>query len=112
MMNQFFYTPPIVFALFLGLFTLMYLGVSKYSAKGTDHPEKYLPYSSGQSLPAGEYIFSYKTFFRIGLLFVVLHVSALIISTFSSNRASLLFGVVYLIGMFISAFALAEHRSN
>jgi len=42
----------------------------------------------------------------------VLHVSALIISTFSSNRASLLFGVVYLIGMFISAFALAEHRSN
>jgi len=109
MVKQFILSPPLVFIFFLVFFIFFYRLVFKYSTEGQDHPEKYLPYSSGQGLPPGESYFSYTTFFRIGLLFAIMHVTALIVSTLTPNGNATFFGLVYLIGMFISAFALAKN---
>jgi len=42
-------------------------------------------------------------------LFAIMHVTALIVSTLAPNGNANFFGLVYLIGMFISAFALAKN---
>lgn len=112
MINEILLSPPIVFLIFLVLFSLSYRVISIYSSKGEHHPDKYLPYSSGQSLPPAEIFFSYQSFFRLGLLFAVLHLTVLVISTIPLNQKFNLIGLIYLIGIFLSAFALAKDHSK
>ncbi len=99
---------PATFLFFVVLFTLLYLLLIRFSAKGEDHPEKYLPYSGGQQLPPRQVRLSYQAFFRIGLLFGILHVSALMISTLPLKPSMMGIGILYLAGISISAFVLAK----
>jgi NADH:ubiquinone oxidoreductase subunit 3 (subunit A) len=99
---------PAAFLFFVVLFTLLYLILIRFSAEGKDHPEKYLPYSGGQDFPPREVRLSYQAFFRIGLLFGILHVSALMISTLPLKSSTMGMGILYLAGISISAFVLAR----
>lgn len=101
-------TIPVAFLFFVAFFSLLYVFLIRYSAKGEDHPEKYLPYSGGQGLPPGEVRLSYQAFFRIGLLFGIMHVSALMISTLPLKSSTIGIGIIYLVGISISAFVLAK----
>ncbi|MFO7635857.1 MAG: hypothetical protein R6W96_00945, partial [Clostridia bacterium] len=62
-----FLSPPIAFIIFFSLSTVGYILIRRHAAEGTDHSEKYLPYSGGQKIPPKEVRLSYETFFRIGL---------------------------------------------
>jgi NADH:ubiquinone oxidoreductase subunit 3 (subunit A) len=108
MMKNIFLSIPAAFLFFVVLFTFLYFFLIRFSAKGKDHPEKYLPYSGGQQLPPKEVRLSYQAFFRIGLLFGILHVSALMISTLPLKSSTMGIGILYLAGISISAFVLAK----
>jgi len=104
--------PPVAFIIFFVLLTLAYRFIQKHAAKGLDHPEKYLPYSGGQKIPPLEVRLSYKAFFRLGLLFGVVHVSVLVLATIPLVRRSLLIGLVYLVGISISAAVLGRIKTR
>ena len=101
-------TIPVAFLFFVVLFSVLYIFLIRSSPQGEDHPEKYLPYSGGQGLPPVELRLSYQAFFRIGLLFGIMHVSALVISTLPLKSSTIGIGIIYLAGISISAFVLAK----
>ena len=105
-------SPPVAFAIFFVLLTLGYLFIQRHAAKGLDHPDKYLPYSGGQKIPPMEVRMSYKAFFRLGLLFGVVHVAVLVLATVPLVKDSLFLGLLYLVGVSISAFVLARIKNN
>ncbi|MBG0770256.1 MAG: hypothetical protein H0S82_01030 [Anaerolineaceae bacterium] len=100
--------PPFAFALFLLLLALFYFFFQRHAAKGPDHAAKYLPYSSGQNLPPTEVRLSYQEFFRLGLLFGVVHVAALVLSLLPLQIETYKIGIFYLLGVSISAYVLVR----
>lgn len=105
-------SPPVTFIIYFVVVTLGYIFIQRYSAKGLDHPEKHLPYSGGQKLPPVEVRLSYENFFRIGLLFGIVHVAVLVLATLPIMFEFHWVGLIYLIGISISAVVLAQknHR--
>jgi NADH:ubiquinone oxidoreductase subunit 3 (subunit A) len=101
-------SPPIAFTIFVVLLFLAYVFLQRYAAKGEDHPDKHLPYSGGQRIPPLEVRLSYETFFRIGLLFGIVHVAVLVLATLPLNWSSHRIGLLYLFGISISAIVLAS----
>jgi len=112
MIQRLLLSPPIAFILFFGLFSLIYLAIRKHSAHGPDHPDKHLPYSGGQKLPPVEVRLSYSTYFRLGLLFGITHVAVLVLATFPIGIGNTALGLVYLIGLSISAVVLAHRKPD
>lgn len=103
-------SPPIAFVIFFLLLFFGYVFIQRYAAKGLDHPDKHLPYSGGQKIPPVEVRLSYETFFRIGLLFGIAHVAVLVLATLPLNWASHRIGLLYLLGISISAIVLAQTK--
>lgn len=103
-------TPPMAFVFFLVLLFLAYGFIQRYAAKGEDHPDKHLPYSGGQRIPPVEVRLSYETFFRLGLLFGIAHVAVLVLATLPMNWATHRIGLLYLVGISISAIVLAKTK--
>lgn len=111
-MSILFRSVPFVFVFFLSVLTAGYYLFSRYSAKGMDNKEKTMPYTGGQTLPPKINRLSYQTFFRLGLLFGIVHVAALMIATLPLEGQQRKIGVIYLIGIGISAFVLARNPSD
>lgn len=109
-MNTIFYSSPLFFIFFLLLGTLGYVLIHRHSAKGKDHPKKYLPYTGGQDFPTKDIQLSYQAFFRLGLLFAVLHVAGLVLSLLPFGREFSQIGVIYLTGIAISTYVLVLTR--
>jgi len=103
-------SPPVAFIIFFLLLFVGYILIQGHAAKGFDHPEKHLPYSGGQKIPPMEVRLSYETFFRLGLLFGIAHVAVLVLATLPLGWASHRIGLIYLIGISISAFVLAQTK--
>ncbi len=103
-------SPPIAFTIFFILITLLYGYLQRFAAKGEDHPDKHLPYSGGQRIPPMEVRLSYETFFRLGLLFGIVHVAVLVLATLPMNWGSHRIGLLYLLGISISAAVLAQTK--
>ena len=112
MMERLILSPPIVFILFLGMLSSFYALVRKHSPKGSDHPDKHLPYSGGQKLPPMEVRLSYSTYFRLGLLFGITHVAVLVLATFPIGSGNTALGLLYLVGLSISAIVLAQRKPD
>ena len=103
-----FLSPPIAFIIFFLLSAVGYILIQRHAAVGPDHAEKHLPYSGGQKIPPKEVRLSYKTFFRIGLLFGITHVAVLVLATLPLDWGSHRIGLFYLIGISVSAIVLAQ----
>ncbi len=108
MNGNFLLLPPVAFVLFLLLIGGLYLFIRKQAPKGKDSIEKTQPYSGGQDIPQHEVQLGYEAFFRIGLLFGILHVAVLVIATLPTAWDARLMGVIYLAGIAISVFALSK----
>ncbi len=105
-------SPPVAFIVFFILVSLGYIFLQGYTAEGPDHKEKHLPYSGGQKIPPSEVRLSYESFFRIGLLFGITHVAVLVLATLPLNWSSQRIGLLYLIGVSISAVVLAQTKPS
>lgn len=103
-------SPPIAFLFFLLVLFFVYSFLQRHAAKGLDHPDKHLPYSGGQRLPPTEVRLSYETFFRLGLLFGIAHVAVLVLATLPANWNLHRIGLLYLLGISISALVLAHTK--
>lgn len=99
-------SPPVAFSVLFVLLVLGYRVIQKHAAKGPDHPDKFLPYSGGQKIPPTEVRLSYKAFFRLGLLFGLVHVAVLVLATLPLMRGSIFLGLFYLAGLSVSAAVL------
>jgi len=107
-MNDFLLTIPAAFVFYGIFFAVLYLIVDRLSATGEDHPDKFLPYSGGQDLPPSKGQLTYQVYFRLGFLFGILHVAALIFSTLPLESTTMGMGIIYLSGISISAYVLAK----
>ncbi len=99
-MKEVLYSPPIIFALFLMGFALMYKWFSKYSADGKAGEHTYEPYACGQRDVENYVNPDYSHFFPYAFVFTVVHVLILVVATAPSD--AVLLPVVYVVAGILS----------
>jgi NADH:ubiquinone oxidoreductase subunit 3 (subunit A) len=101
-------SPPIAALLFLALIYGLYRLGGALSAPAHDEPGKHQPYACGEDLePAGVRL-TYHAFFRLVLMFGVLHLAALTLATLPRGTGPHRVAMVYLVGIAISVLVLAR----
>jgi NADH:ubiquinone oxidoreductase subunit 3 (subunit A) len=101
-------SPPVAGSIFLALvYTLYWLG-GKLAAKGDAHPGKRQPYACGEDLLPPEAQLTYHAFFQLALMFALLHLAAVVISTLPTRGASHRVALVYLFGIIVSVLVLTK----
>jgi hypothetical protein len=111
MIERILLSPPAAMCLFLGLAYALYRLSGSIAAPGHEQPGKCLPYACGEDLLPPEVQLAYHDFFRLGLLFGILHMAALVASMLPPDIASRRTAIGYLVGIGVSAFVLAKGRT-
>ena len=107
------FSPLILFSLFFLIGYVIMRLCERNAAKGEDNPAKFTHYSCGEDLDVPHLELDYHAFFRLALLFGILHIVALIISTASASNANTkISSVLYVIGALFSMAILLEHNEN
>ncbi len=105
-MGNLLYSPPVAGAVFLVVACALYWLGGVLQASGAASPGKRLPYTGGEmprDLPGS---LGYQAFYRLALLFAILHVGALVISTLPSTATPHRIAAIYLCGIALSVFVL------
>jgi NADH:ubiquinone oxidoreductase subunit 3 (subunit A) len=94
------------------VFTLLAYGLYRLAGKiaATSNPteDKHLPYTGGEDptpVPSRQ---GYHRFFKLALLFSILHVAALVLSTLTGEGTARRTAFIYLVGIAVSVVALIE----
>lgn len=94
------------------VFTLLALGLyrlaGRIAAKSDPTADKHLPYTGGEPHSPVPARLGYHRFFKLALLFSILHVAALVLSTLPRVGASRRTALIYLAGIAVSVVALVE----
>jgi NADH:ubiquinone oxidoreductase subunit 3 (subunit A) len=94
------------------VFTLLAFGIlywgKRIGAKDKSEPNKYLPYTGGENLDAPKGNMRYDAFFRLAIMFVVLHVAGLVISTMPFASGYHWVALFFLFGIFVSVLVLVD----
>jgi len=101
-------SPPVALCVFLALAYGLYRLGGPLAAPGEEHPGKHQPYACGEDLLPPEAQLAYHAFFRLALMFGVLHLATLVVSTLPPEGASHRIAVAYLVGIAISVFVLTK----
>ena len=105
-------TAPIAFVAFTLLVTALYWFGGRIAAKGDDAPGKYQPYASGEDLVPQETQLAYQSFFHLALLFTMLHLATLIISTVPPEGMARRPALLYLVAIAISVYVLTQGETD
>ncbi len=97
---------PVALTFFVLLVYLIYYLGGKISARSVDLPNKHQPYSCGEDLGPPRARLGYQAFFHLALLFGILHLAALVLSTLPAEGASHRLAAAYLAGAAISVWVL------
>ncbi len=108
-MGQVLLSPLVAFMAFLLLaYSIHWLG-GQIAATGEAHGAKHTPYTGGEEVaPPERQQLTYHAFFRLALMFSILHVAALVVSTLPGGLLAHRVALVYLVGIGISVLVLAE----
>ena len=101
-------SPPIVLGVFLVLVYGLYRLGGRLAATGEEYPGKHQPYASGEDILPSEAQLTYHSFFRLALVFGVLHLATLVISTVPTGGRAHRMAFAYLVSIAISVFVLTE----
>jgi NADH:ubiquinone oxidoreductase subunit 3 (subunit A) len=101
-------SPPIAFALLGALAYGLYRLGGIIAARGEDSPGKHQPYACGEDLPPPEAQLSYHAFFKLALMFGILHLATMVIATLPAGGFSQPLATLYLVGVGISVFVLTD----
>lgn len=101
-------SPPVAFALFLGVAAALHWLGGRWAAPGEDSPDKYLPYACGEDLSLSETRLSYQRFFRLALMFALVHVAALVVALLPRELNTRLLATAYLLGVAVCVDVLAR----
>ncbi|MGC9468100.1 MAG: hypothetical protein ACP5HS_05885 [Anaerolineae bacterium] len=105
-MQTIWFSPIVAAAVYLVVVLGLHWLGGVLSEKGDTSPDKHLPYTGGEwPIRAPESV-GYQAFFRLALLFAILHVAVLVYSTLPSGESARRWAIVYIIGIGISAFVL------
>lgn len=86
----------------------MFLASKKIAAKSDESAGKHLHYSCGEDMDAPSFNLNYHQFFRLALLFGVLHIVALMIATIPAESEIRILPIIYLVGAGMGMFILLE----
>lgn len=104
-------SPPIALGVFLLLAYGLYSLGGALAARGAAHPDKHQAYTGGEDMLPPRRQMSYHAFFRLALMFALLHVAALVLSTLpAAMLGSHRLAVLYIIGVGISVLMLTRQR--
>jgi NADH:ubiquinone oxidoreductase subunit 3 (subunit A) len=107
-MERFLTSPPAAFCVLLALVYGLYRLGGAIAARGEDHPGKHQPYACGEDLPPPEARLTYRAFFRLALMFGILHLATLVVSTVPQAGTSHWVATGYLIGIGVAMLVLTE----
>ncbi len=112
MIEEILLSPPAAFVLFFLLaYGIHHVG-GQIAASGEHHEDKHLAYTGGESVsPPTSGRFSYHAFFRLALLFAILHVATLVITTLPGGAGSRRVASLYAVGIAISVLILAKEEA-
>jgi NADH:ubiquinone oxidoreductase subunit 3 (subunit A) len=103
-------SPPISFAIFSALAYGFYRLGRALGARGKESPGKRQPYACGEDLLPPEAQLSYHAFFKLALMFGILHLATMVIATLPSGDFSRPFATLYLVGIGTSVFVLTDEE--
>ena len=103
-------SPPVAFGFFLALAYGLYRLGGALAAKGEDHPGKHQPYACGEDLVPPQAQLTYHAFFKLALMFSILHLATLVIGTLPASGVSRRLATAYLIGIGVSMFVLTDEQ--
>jgi NADH:ubiquinone oxidoreductase subunit 3 (subunit A) len=104
-------SPPISLGIFLLLTYGLYRLGGVWAARGAPHPDKHRLYTGGEDMVPPSRQMSYHAFFRLALLFALLHVAALVLSTLPANMiGSHRLAVLYILGIGVSMLVLIKQK--
>ena len=105
-------SPPVSFLLLTGLVGGVYWLSGRLAATGEETPGKRQPYACGEDLDAGGVRLSYRRFFRLALMFIVVHMGTLVIGTLAGLREMRWVASGYLVGIVICIDALVTENQR
>jgi NADH:ubiquinone oxidoreductase subunit 3 (subunit A) len=103
-------SPPIVMFIFLLIATLLYWLGGRISARSPESPGKHEPYACGEDIAPPRVQLNYHAFFRLALMFGILHVSALVLSTLPVDTTSHRIALIYIATVGISVLVLTGNQ--
>ena len=103
-------SPPAAMIAFVALVFGFYRLGGALSATGKDHPGKHEPYACGEDLMPLRVQLTYHRFFRLALMFGILHLAAMVISTLPAGAVPHRVATAYLVGIGISVFVLTKRE--
>jgi len=92
-------SPPVALALFVGLGWALHAWAGKWAARGEDSPGKHLPYACGEDLVPNATEMSYQRFFRLALMFVIVHIVTLVIAALSRETEVRALATAFVLGV-------------
>jgi NADH:ubiquinone oxidoreductase subunit 3 (subunit A) len=101
-------SPPVALCVYLTLAYLLYRVGGWIGARGKEEPGKHEPYACGEALAPPDAQLDYHSFFHLALMFGILHLAALVLSTLPAQSASHRLATVYLVGIGVSVFVLTR----
>jgi NADH:ubiquinone oxidoreductase subunit 3 (subunit A) len=101
-------SPPVAGCVFLALVYGLYRLGGALAAKGEKHPGKHQPYACGEDLLPPEAQLDYRAFFQLALMFALLHLATLVVSTLPTGGVSHRIALVYLLGIIVSVLVLTK----
>jgi NADH:ubiquinone oxidoreductase subunit 3 (subunit A) len=101
-------SPPVALGFFLALVYGFYRLGGALSALGPEHPGKHQPYACGEDLMPPRAQLTYHAFFQLALMFGILHLAALVISTLPAEAIPYRTATAYLVGTGISVYVLTR----
>jgi len=108
-LNSISLSPPIVFIIFMLSGWALLAGGRKIAASSEDSEGKHMHYSCGEDLDVPSFSLNYHQFFRLALLFGILHIVALVIATIPAESDIRFLPVLYLISAGVCMFILLEY---
>ena len=102
--------PPVAVCIFLALVYGLYRLGGALAAKGEKHPGKHQPYACGEDLLPPEAQLAYQAFFQLALMFTLLHLATLVVSTLPPGGVSRRIALAYLLGIVVSVLVLTKGK--
>ena len=99
-------SPLLVFLLALGLAAWLHWLGGRWSPRGEESPGKRMPYACGEDLGPTEARLSYQRFFRLALLFVIVHMATLVVVVLPHDVDGRVLATIFLLGVAVCVDAL------
>lgn len=100
--------PALVFVVWLVAAAGLHWGSGKISMPGADTPDKDLPYACGEDIGLPDAQLSYRRFYRLALVFVVVHMATLVVALLPWSLETRVLATLYLVGVLVCVDVLVR----